>query len=194
RYRPMGCARILGGTGGACHSPVMAERESSPDGAHIFDRRAVRLHRDRASFRFPKHDFLFREVAARLVERLGDINRTFALAIELGAHGRLLRDALAGTGKVGWLAATDLSRAMAAPSEPAIVADEQFLPFAPASADLVLSNLSLHWINDLPGALVQIRRALKPDGLFLAAMLGGDTLCELRAALIEAESATSGGA
>lgn len=74
-----------------------------------------------------------------------------------------------------------------------VVADEESLPFAPASFDLVLSNLSLHWVNDLPGCLVQVRRILKPDGLFLAALAGGDTLFELRRALMEAELALSGG-
>jgi NADH dehydrogenase [ubiquinone] 1 alpha subcomplex assembly factor 5 len=74
-----------------------------------------------------------------------------------------------------------------------VIADEDALPFADASLDLVIGNLSLHWVNDLPGALVQIRRALKPDGLFLAAMLGGDTLIELRRSLLEAELETLGG-
>jgi SAM-dependent methyltransferase len=77
---------------------------------------------------------------------------------------------------------------------PALALDEEALPFSPASFDLVVSALSLHWVNDLPGALVQIRAALEPDGLFLAALLGGDTLRELRLALLEAESAIEGGA
>lgn len=67
------------------------------------------------------------------------------------------------------------------------------MPFAENSFDLIASTLSLHWVNDLPGALVQIRRALKPDGLFLAAMLGGDTLIELRRAFLDAEAETTGG-
>jgi SAM-dependent methyltransferase len=74
-----------------------------------------------------------------------------------------------------------------------LAADEEALPFADASFDLALSCLSLHWVNDLPGALVQLRRALKPDGLFLAAMLGAGTLDELRGAWVEAESAEEGG-
>jgi SAM-dependent methyltransferase len=74
------------------------------------------------------------------------------------------------------------------------VADEEFLPFAPASFDLVVASLSLHWINDLPGALIQIRRALRPDGLFLASMPVLGSLVELRTALTEAELALSGGA
>ncbi|MDP6883623.1 MAG: methyltransferase domain-containing protein, partial [Rhodospirillales bacterium] len=88
----------------------------------------------------------------------------------------------------------DLSPAMAARAGPfAVAADEEALPFAEESFDLVLSCLSLHWVNDLPGALVQVRRALKPDGLFLAAMLGGDSLAELRASFAEAEIAEEGG-
>jgi SAM-dependent methyltransferase len=184
----------------------MAEREPL-DSAHIFDRRMVRRHRDRAAFRFSEYDFLFREVAARLVDRLADINRTFGRAVDLGSHGGILRRALAGSGKIDWLVETDLSCAMVsglrragaasaaqAGGGVAVVADEEFLPFAPGSVDLVLSNLSLHWVNDLPGTLLQIRRALRPDGLFLGAMLGGDTLGELRRVLIEAETAATGGA
>ncbi len=77
---------------------------------------------------------------------------------------------------------------------PVVAGDEELLPFADGGFDLVISNLALHWINDLPGALVQARRVLKPDGLFLAALLGGATLSELRQSLIEAEAAVEGGA
>jgi SAM-dependent methyltransferase len=75
----------------------------------------------------------------------------------------------------------------------AVAADEEWLPFAPESFDLVVANLSLHWVNDLPGALVQIRRALKPDGLFVGALLGGATLTELRQAFTQAEAELEGG-
>jgi len=74
-----------------------------------------------------------------------------------------------------------------------VAADEELLPFADGAFDLIISNLSLHWVNDLPGALIQARRALKPDGLFLAAMLGGHTLTELRQSLMEAETKVEGG-
>ena len=76
---------------------------------------------------------------------------------------------------------------------PAVVADDELLPFAENTFDLITSCLTLHWVNDLPGALVQIRRALRPDGLFLGALLGGDTLIELRRALLEAETDVTGG-
>ena len=74
-----------------------------------------------------------------------------------------------------------------------VAGDEELLPFADGSFDLAVSNLSLHWVNDLPGALLQLRRALKPDGLFIGAMLGGDTLFELRRCLMEAELDLTGG-
>ncbi len=160
----------------------------------VFDRRAVRLHRDRAAATMDAHDFLFREVAARLADRLADINRRFALALDLGGHGGILRQTEGLADRIGTLIESDLSPALAARSGgPALAADEEYLPFAEAGLDLVISNLSLHWVNDLPGALVQIRQSLKPDGLFLAAILGGETLHELRHALIEAEMAESGG-
>jgi len=90
---------------------------------------------------------------------------------------------------------SDLSEPMARLNPgPAVVADEEFLPFGPGSFDLVVASLSLHWVNDLPGALIQIRRALRPDGLFLASMPALGTLGELRTALTDAELALSGGA
>ncbi len=164
----------------------------------VFDRRAVRRHRERAAKTLAAHDFLLREVAERLAERLGDVTRRFRLALDLGCHDGALGRALAGHGGIETLVQSDLSPAMAARAaaagRPALAADEEALPFAEAAFDAVFSLLSLHWLNDLPGALIQVRRALKPDGLFLAAMLGGETLKELRAALLEAEVEVEGGA
>lgn len=159
-----------------------------------FDRRAHRQHRDRAAARFDAHAFLFEEVADRLVERLEDLNRRFPVALALGDRTGLVRRCLNGRGGVETLISADLSPAMAARAGAlAIAADEEFLPFADGSLDLVIAPMSLHWINDLPGAMIQIRHALKPDGLFLGAALGGETLGSLRAALIEAESEETGG-
>jgi SAM-dependent methyltransferase len=161
----------------------------------IFDRRAVRAHRDRAAAGFARHDFLLAEVAARLVERLDDVRRDFRCALDLGAHAGTLRDRIATRPGLDFILASDLSPAMAKNlGGAAVVADEEALPFADGAFDLIVSGLSLHWVNDLPGALVQIRRALRPDGLFVAALLGGDTLVELRHALVEAESEVEGGA
>ncbi len=151
------------------------------DPIEVFDRAAVRRHRDRAAAGLAAHDFLLCEVAERLAGRLDDIRRSFPAALDLGCHGGVLAHALKGRGGIERLAQTDLSPAMLRRAEgPRVAADEELLPFADASFDLVASVLGLHWVNDLPGALIQIRRALVPDGLLLAAMLGGGTLAELR--------------
>jgi NADH dehydrogenase [ubiquinone] 1 alpha subcomplex assembly factor 5 len=164
------------------------------DAMNVFDRGAIRLHRDRAAGRLDTHDFLLREVGERLADRLDDIRRTFPLMLDLGCHSGQLGRLIGRRGGVETLIHCDVSWAMAAIAPaPAVVADEEFLPFGNGKFDAVLSLLSLHWVNDLPGALRQIRMALKADGLFLAAMLGGDTLKELRHAMMEAESATEGG-
>ncbi|MEK7245484.1 MAG: methyltransferase domain-containing protein [Pseudomonadota bacterium] len=161
----------------------------------VFNRRAVRRNRDRAAAGFAAHDFLFREVAERLLDRLDDVTRGFPLALDLGCRTGLIGQLRKDRGRIETLIQCDLSEAMArAAGPPAAVIDEESLPFAPATFDLVLSALALHWINDLPGALVQIRSILKPDGLFLGALFGGDTLKELRRALTEAELALQGGA
>ena len=160
----------------------------------VFDRRVVRMHRDRAAAQLWRHDFLLQDVGDRLLDRLNDIRRRFPLALDLGCHGGQLASQLNGRGGVNTLIHCDLSLNMAkiAPS-PRLVADEEALPFAEGCFDLVLSLLSLHWVNDLPGCLSQVRHALKPDGLFLAALLGGQTLKELRHALAEAEIGGEGG-
>lgn len=169
----------------------------------VFDRRAVRNNRDRAARSLGAHDFLFREAASRLAERLDDINRTFPLALELGAHGGVLASELSGRGGIETLVRCDLSPQMlraalgkkkSARSGLAVASDEEYLPFPPRTFDLIISSLSLHWVNDLPGALIQARRCLKPDGLFLATIFGSDTLVELRRSLLDAEMAESGGA
>jgi len=162
--------------------------------AIIFDRAQVRRQRDRAAPRLPEHDFLLQEVGERLADRLQDVARSFPLALDLGCHNGLLAPILKSGGKVGQLISCDLSPEMARRAGSlALAADEETLPFAPNSFDLIVSNLSLHWVNDLPGALLQIRHALKEDGLFVGAMLGGQTLIELRECLMEAELAQEGG-
>jgi SAM-dependent methyltransferase len=165
-----------------------------PDAMNVFDRRIVRLHRDRAADGLAENDFLLREVGERLADRLDDVKRRFPLALDLGCHTGELGRLLGGRGGVESLVHCDLSPAMAARAPGLrVAADEEALPFGEATFDLVTSLLSLHWVNDLPGALAQIRLALKPDRLFLAAMLGGETLKELRQALAEAEIAVEGG-
>jgi len=163
----------------------------------VFNRAAVRRHRDRAATNLSAHDFLFAESAERLADRLDDVTRSFPLALDLGCHGGELARALGRRGGIETLIQSDLSPILATLANgngaPALAGDEEALPFAEMSFDLVLSNLSLHWVNDLPGMLVQIRRAMKPDGLFLAAALGGDTLHELRTSMFQAETEIEGG-
>lgn len=131
--------------------------------------------------------FLVAEAAAHLAERLGAINRRFRHGLELSARPQ---SAAPLTPFAEHWTRTRLSPAEAGN---AIVADEEALPFAPESFDLVVSVLSLHAVNDLPGALVQMCRALKPDGLLLAALFGGDTLHELRGAFAAGEMQVLGG-
>lgn len=161
---------------------------STPEHMQLFEREAVRKHRERAAPAFDEHDFLFTEVADRLVERLDDVKRTFPTALDLGCHGGEVGRVLENRGGVKTLFQCDPSPGLAERTGGlAFAADEEFLPVKPGSLDLVLSNLSLHWANDLPGALVQIRQALKPDGLFLGTVLGERTLYELRESLMAAE-------
>ncbi|MGH7089611.1 MAG: methyltransferase domain-containing protein, partial [Stellaceae bacterium] len=119
----------------------------------------------------------------------------FPLALDLGCGSGALARAVAGRGGIERLVAADAAFACAcAAAAPRLAAEPDCLPFAPRSFDLVLSNLALHWVNDLPGALLQLRHVLKPDGLLIAALWGGETLAELRRALIEAELEIEGGA
>ena len=157
-----------------------------------FDRRAVRRHRDRAATRVGAVADLLRELAKRLVGRLDEVNRRFALALDIGGRG-VVAPLLRSRGIE--VVSTDLSARMASlGGNLAVAADEEWLPFAPASFDLVVASLSLHWVNDLPGALIQLRQVLRPDGLLLASLPTLGTLGELRAALTAAEAALADGA
>ena len=153
-------------------------------GPLVFDRALLRSRWQRARA-LGAETFLVDRVASDLAERLGAVLRQFDVAIDLGTPTGAVRDALADNASIGTL--------IAAGPDGEVVADEEALPFREASLDLVVSALALHFVNDLPGALIQIRRALRPDGLFLAAMLGGDTLTELRQSFAAAESEIEGG-
>src|SRR5437868_95642 len=152
----------------------------------VFDRALLRRRRERARALGPE-TFLIDRVASDLAERLGAVLRQFDIAVDLGTPTDAARKALADSASIGRLIAASFS------PEGDVVADEEALPFRDGSLDLVASALALQFVNDLPGTLVQIRRALKPDGLFLAAMLGGETLIELRQAFAEAETEIEGG-
>jgi NADH dehydrogenase [ubiquinone] 1 alpha subcomplex assembly factor 5 len=160
----------------------------------LFDRRAWRLHRDRAARPRPV-DFLHTAVAERLLDRLDAIARPFPTALDLGDCRKTLYRALSRRPGTERVVVADPSVAWLGPeSGLRVAADPQLVPFAEGSVDLAVGVLLLHWVDDLPGALVQLRRTLEPDGLLLMAMLGGKTLAELRAVLIEAELVEEGGA
>ncbi|WP_337186470.1 methyltransferase domain-containing protein [Phenylobacterium sp.] len=177
-----------------------APSESGPNAPappRLFDRALHRLRLDRAAAGFADADFLHRRAAEDVAGRLAPIMRSFSVAVDLSARAGAFAEALAveAPGKVGTLIEADLSpRMLAGRPGPRVVADEERLPFAPASLDLIVSVLGLHWTNDVVGALIQARRALRPDGLFIGAFLGGVTLTELRQSLVAAESEILGGA
>src|SRR5438477_1420420 len=157
----------------------------------IFDRRLLRARRVRAAARDPA-TFLVERAAADLAGRLLAVLRKFDLAVDLGTPTDAVRRALAD--RVGAIVAVDAVASQLADERLAVASDEETLPFRDASLDLVVSALALQFVNDLPGALIQIRRALKPDGLFLAALVGGESLNELREAFAAAEAEIEGGA
>ncbi|PZQ46067.1 MAG: SAM-dependent methyltransferase [Micavibrio aeruginosavorus] len=143
----------------------------------VFDRAQIRRQRERANPYMGTHGFLFDWSAKQLTERLDIVRRQFPLCVQIGARGPVITNSIV-TDCIG---------------NADILCEEDFFPFAKNSIDLVVSNLALHTVNDLPGALLQIRQSLKPDGLFLATMFGGETLYELRACLSEAELELSNG-
>jgi SAM-dependent methyltransferase len=167
----------------------------------IFDRALLRQRRERVA-KVPdpqssdlRRDFLFAESGERMLDRLDDVRRRFPLALDLGSRDGLLGRLLQGRGGIETLIQGDLSVGMLRRAGGRVLQlDEEVLPFAPESFDLVLANLSLHWTNDLPGVFAQIRHVLKADGLFLGALFGAGTLGELRSVLMEAEIAETGGA
>jgi SAM-dependent methyltransferase len=164
------------------------------DRMHVFDRSLVRRRRARFARGFATAGFLVEEVADRLLDRLADIRRTFPRTLVLGGQQGVLEDALAGRFGIELLVACDsvpgmLRGGAALP----VVASEEALPFGAERFDAALGVMVLHWVNDLPGTLVQLRTCLAPDGLLLMAMPGGETLIELRQALMQAELECEGG-
>jgi len=165
------------------------------DEIEIFEARAVRAHRARAAATIDQVAPILEEASSRLLERLDDTTQKnrFSRALDLGGRG-FIAPGLRARG-ITDVVTMDVASAMASRAGGAAVAgDAEFLPFAKSSFDLVIACLSLHWTNDLPGALIQIRQILKPGGFFVASMPVLPTLGEFRAALIEAEIEIAGGA
>jgi SAM-dependent methyltransferase len=167
-----------------------------PESPLIFDRALIRRRRRRANA-LGAATFLLERAAADLGDRLTAVLRRFDLAVDLGTPGTAVREVLARLGSVGTIVSVRPAGAApnaASANQKAVVADEEALPFRDGALDLVVSALALQFVNDLPGTLIQIRRALKPDGLFVGALIGGETLTELRQAFAAAESEIEGGA
>lgn len=164
----------------------------------LFDRALHRRRLDRAAPGYGAADFLKRRAAEDAVFALEAILRDFPLAVDLGARNGAFAAVLAGSPareRVGLLIETELSaRMLNGRAGPRLVMDEERSPLAVSSIDLAVSLLAMQWTNDLPGALIQVRRALRPDGLLLGAVFGGGTLIELRHSLLQAEAELRGGA
>ena len=168
----------------------------NPEIPRLFDYAQHRRNRARAAASFTEFDFLKSEGALRLAERLELVRRDFPLCLDFGCHDGVLTRHLKQIGRVGTVIQADSAfefARSAGVNGPAIVSEAEQLPFAPAMFDAVFSCLSLHWIDDLPGLLTQMRALLKPDGLLLVSFLGGSTLIELRSVFAEAESEIAGG-
>lgn len=154
----------------------------------IFNRRLLAQNRNRAAKHFSQYDFLVQEVAENIALRLEDSSRIFPVALDMGCRLGQLASVLQGKSGIETLVQADISpRMLASNTGLKLVADEELLPFASRTFDLITSVLNLHMVNDLPGALIQLRKALKPDGVFIAAFFGGETLTELRQSLMAAE-------
>lgn len=161
---------------------------------YIFDRSLLRRRRMRAAPAADAHAFLLERFGDDVAERLQLIQRTFARALVVGSHHGLLGRMLGQSRAIPWIVETETCPALLdRTSQHKVLADEEALPFASASFDLVIAGLTLQFVNDLPGTLLQIRQSLRPDGLFLGGMFGGATLSELRRSWIEAETEILGG-
>jgi NADH dehydrogenase [ubiquinone] 1 alpha subcomplex assembly factor 5 len=161
----------------------------------IFDRARLRQNRLRTAPHFADAGVLFDEATAELIGRLEGVNRKFSRILDLGSRSYALAKLLQKQDSSRFIVhASLLPQRVPSPMHHLCVVDEEYLPFRGGAFDLVLSPLSLHWANDLPGALIQIRRTLKADGFFIGGMLGGETLRELRACFYEVEMKRRGGA
>jgi len=162
----------------------------------LFDRALLKQRRNRAASNLSQYSFLAKRAFDDMLDRVESITRDFDRALVLGGGPGLLEDLALrpAAAKIGWLAQSDMAPAVTAGlGRPALAINEEQLPIADQSLDLVLAPLNLHWTNDLPGVLVQINRALKPDGFFAGALFGGSSLTELRQALMTAENELTGG-
>lgn len=161
----------------------------------IFNRELVKRHRKRATKTIAGHEFLIEDVVSLLASRFEDFSRTFSNILGIGAYGdlleRSLKDHLKGFDSMVMMDSVE-DQLTDQGCSINVVADEEWIPFKEESFDLVTVLMQLHWVNDLPGCLIQLRKTLKKDGLFLASFLGGRTLMELRHVLLQVEESYFG--
>ncbi|KAM7279759.1 hypothetical protein ACFE04_006893 [Oxalis oulophora] len=182
------------------------ELDTTSSKVQIFDRHLKRKQRDRAAWLRHPNDSFVNAVSENLLDRLEDCRKTFPTALCMGGSLDAVGRLLPGRGGIEEVIMMDTSYDMIKLCKDAqqnssngsiktsfVVGDEEFLPIKESSVDLIISCLGLHWTNDLPGAMIQSKLALKPDGLFLAAILGGETLKELRIACTVAQMEREGG-
>ena len=164
----------------------------------LIDDAAYILRRDRAAPRFDEFDFLKQAVTERILDRVDTIRRDLPHVLDIGCHNGVLTEALLASPKITSVSAMDPSPVMAALTKErcgvdAVAAPFDAIPFEGVQFDGIFSAFALHWANDLPGVLIQLRQRLKPDGVMMVALAGGETLAGLRAALASAEAEVSGG-
>ncbi|XP_052768596.1 arginine-hydroxylase NDUFAF5, mitochondrial-like [Mya arenaria] len=184
-----------------CDRRCLSSLERGEIRMNVFDRKTKRLQRDRTALMndYKIYEYIKEEIGYRLADRVGDIKREFPILVDLGCgRGYVSKHLLKDTVKTIYqceLSKKMLEQSEVSPEVPTyrLVADEEYFPFKDNSLDIVVSSLSLHWVNDLPGCFKQVFRALKQDGVFLGCMFGGDTLFELRVALQLAEQEREGG-
>lgn len=160
----------------------------------IFNRQLIKMRRNRCANKRLEHETITNLTADYIIERLTDHGNHYPLALEIGYHSGIVGHKLLAQKIIQQIIYTDISATvMRQIPGNAIIADEEFLPFKTSSFNLITSNMNLHWVNDLPGTLLQIRHSLKENGIFIATLPGTATLCELRQALMQAEIELRGG-
>ena len=175
----------------------MTDLHQNPPEALIDDRAHIR-NRDRAAANFDQFDFLKQAVTERIMDRIDTIRRDLPHVLDIGCHNGVLTEALLASPKITSVSAMDPSPEMARLTKQrcgvdAVAAPYDAIPFEGQQFDGIFSAFALHWANDLPGVLIQLRQRLKPDGVMVVALAGGETLGGLRAAMASAESEVSGG-
>ena len=175
----------------------MTDLHQNPPEALIDDRAHIR-NRDRAAANFDQFDFLKQAVTERIMDRIDTIRRDLPHVLDIGCHNGVLTEALLASPKITSVSAMDPSPEMARLTKQrcgvdVVAAPYDTIPFDGQQFDGIFSAFALHWANDLPGVLIQLRQRLKPDGVMVVALAGGETLGRLRAAMASAESEVSGG-